>query len=348
MPLTIAEIAELCGGTAAGDPARSVRAAASLETASSTDIAFVTGKKALAVAASSQAGCLLVDSSFTLAGPWALVRVENPRASFARVLAALYPPKRKYAGIHPTAVVASSAAVADDCCIGPHTTVGENTVIAAACTVGPSCCIGDNVTLGPGSVLHANVTIYDGVTIGARAVLHSGVVIGADGFGFALVNGRYEKFPQVGTVSIGDDVEVGANSCIDRAALGVTRIGNGTKLDNLVHVGHNCVFGEHVVVAAQAGFSGGITVGDFAVIGGQAGIGEKAIIEAKAIVGGKAGILPSVKVHAGEPVWGIPARPLRKHLKGLAHVAKLPELREQVQQLGQQISRIEADVKKKS
>jgi UDP-3-O-[3-hydroxymyristoyl] glucosamine N-acyltransferase len=348
MPLTIAEVAKLCGGTPAGDLARSVCAASSVETASSADIAFVAGKKALALAGISQAGCLLVDSSFSLAGPWALVRVENPRAAFARVLAVLYPVKKRAVGIHPTAVIAPTAAIAQDCSIGPHATVGENTVIGSACAVGPSCCIGDDVRLGPGSVLHANVTIYDGVTIGARAVLHSGVVIGADGFGFALVNGRYEKFPQVGTVQIGDDVEVGANSCIDRAALGVTRIGNGTKLDNLVHVGHNCVFGEHVVVAAQAGFSGGITVGDFAVIGGQAGIGEKAVIEAKAVVGGKAGILPSVKVPAGEPVWGIPARPLRKHLKGLAHVAKLPELKEQVQQLGQQLNRVEAEIKKKS
>jgi UDP-3-O-[3-hydroxymyristoyl] glucosamine N-acyltransferase len=348
MPLTIAEIAALCGGTPVGDLARSVSAASSLESASASDIAFVTGKKALALAANCQAGCLLVDSSFSLAGPWALVRVENPRAAFARVLAALYPAKKKAAGIHSTAVIAPTATISDDCYIGPHTTVGENTFIGSACAVGPSCSIGDNVTLGPGTILHANVTLYDGVTIGARVVLHAGVVIGADGFGFALVNGRYEKFPQVGTVHIGDDVEVGANTCIDRAALGITRIGNGTKLDNLVHVGHNCVFGEHVVVAAQAGFSGGITVGDFAVVGGQAGIGEKAVIEAKAIVGGKAGILPSVTVHAGEPVWGIPARPLRKHLKGLAHVAKLPELKEQVQELGQQINRIEAEIKKKS
>ena len=173
-------------------------------------------------------------------------------------------------------------------------------------------------------------------------MIHSGVVIGADGFGFALVGDHYEKFPQVGAVEIGDDVEIGANCCIDRAALGVTRIGDGTKLDNLVHVAHNCELGKHVVVAAQTGFSGSVTVGDYAVIGGQAGIGEKAKIEAKAIVGGKAGVLTSQTIRAGEPVWGIPARPLRGHLKGLAYIQKLPELNETVREIRQRVVELEA------
>jgi UDP-3-O-[3-hydroxymyristoyl] glucosamine N-acyltransferase len=176
--------------------------------------------------------------------------------------------------------------------------------------------------------LHANVTIYDRVRVGARVILHAGCVLGADGFGFTLVNGHYEKFPQVGTVVIEDDVEIGANCCVDRAALGITRIGCGTKLDNLVHVAHNCDIGSHVVIAAQTGFSGSVSVGDYAVIGGQAGIGEKAKIESRAVVGGKAGILTGQTVRAGEPVWGIPARPLRRHLKGLANVGKIPQLRE--------------------
>jgi UDP-3-O-[3-hydroxymyristoyl] glucosamine N-acyltransferase len=156
------------------------------------------------------------------------------------------------------------------------------------------------------------------------------------------VEGRYRKFPQVGTVDIHDDVEIGAGCCIDRAALGVTRIGRGTKLDNLVHVAHNCVVGENVVVAAQTGFSGSVTVGDYAVIGGQAGIGEKAHIEARAIVGGKAGILTSATVRAGEPVWGIPARPLRQHLKGLANVNKLPELKARINQIEQQLKSLKS------
>jgi UDP-3-O-[3-hydroxymyristoyl] glucosamine N-acyltransferase len=154
-------------------------------------------------------------------------------------------------------------------------------------------------------------------------VIHSGAVIGADGFGFELMGDRYRKVPQVGTVEIGDDVEIGANSCIDRATLGTTHIGDGTKLDNMVHIAHNCRIGKHVVIAAQTGLAGGVSIGDYAVVGGQVGIGDKARIEAGAIIGSGAGILTSKIVRAGEPVWGTPARPLRQYLLQLAAVARL-------------------------
>src|SRR6185503_11112168 len=155
------------------------------------------------------------------------------------------------------------------------------------------CHIGRGVSIGERSLLHAGVTVYDDVEIGARAVLHSGCVIGADGFGFVMAGDHYEKFPQVGRVVIGDDVEIGANSCIDRAALGVTWVGDGAKLDNMVHIGHNCRIGRHVVIAAQTGFSGGVVVEDYAVIGGQVGIGDKARIESRAVLGSGCGILTS-------------------------------------------------------
>jgi UDP-3-O-[3-hydroxymyristoyl] glucosamine N-acyltransferase len=166
-------------------------------------------------------------------------------------------------------------------------------------------------------------------------------VIGADGFGFAFVGDHYEKFPQIGTVEIGDDVEFGAHTCIDRAALGVTRVGRGTKLDNMVHIAHNCQIGKHVVIAAQTGLSGGVHVGDYAVIGGQVGIGDKARIEPKAVVGSGAGILTSKVVRAGQPVWGTPARPLKEHLLQLAALARLPEMRAQFQELRERVKRLE-------
>jgi UDP-3-O-[3-hydroxymyristoyl] glucosamine N-acyltransferase len=196
--------------------------------------------------------------------------------------------------------------------------------------------------IGAQTRLHTHVTVYDDVRIGSRAILHAGCVIGADGFGFALTGDHYEKFPQVGTVRIEDDVEIGANSCVDRAALGVTIIGTGTKLDNLVHIAHNCQIGKHVVIAAQTGFAGGVVVEDYAVIGGQVGAGEKARIASRAVVGSGAGILSSQTVHAGEPVWGTPARPLRQHLKGLAHISKIPGLREEIRALKRQISASES------
>ncbi len=321
---TVAQIAEMCGGHVEGDPQHLITSANALQNAEPNDLSFVANRKAIQAAPSSNAGCLLVAESFRASGPWALVRVPEPRAAFARALAALYPAMKPAPAIHPTAVIAETAKI------------GSN------CFVGSGCAIGDHVCIGDETILYANVTIYDRVRIGARVILHSGCVIGADGFGFSLAGDHYEKFPQVGTVEIGDDVEMGANCCIDRAALGVTRIGEGTKLDNLVHVAHNCSIGKHVVVAAQTGFSGSVVVGDYAVIGGQVGIGENARIDSKAIVGGKAGILTSQIVHAGEPVWGIPARPLRKHLKGLANISKLPELRKEISQLRQKIAELQS------
>jgi UDP-3-O-[3-hydroxymyristoyl] glucosamine N-acyltransferase len=340
--LTVAQLAEICGGAVEGDGARIIQGGNSLEAAGPSELSFATGKKGNSLAPDSRAGCLLVDLSFDITGNWSIIRVADPRLAFVRALAALYPPKPHVAFEDSTAVIASTASVAADCFIGAHAVVGEHTRIGSGCYIGNGCVIGDHVSIGPGSTLHANVTIYDGVTIGGRVILHSGCVLGADGFGFTLAGDRYQKFPQIGTVEVGDDVEIGANSCVDRAALGVTRIGTGTKLDNLVHVAHNCVIGQHVVVAAQTGFSGSVVVGDYAVIGGQAGIGEKAKIEARAVVGGKAGILTGQTVRAGEPVWGIPARPLRQHLKGLAHVSKMPELRDQVRKLKQELTNLNA------
>jgi UDP-3-O-[3-hydroxymyristoyl] glucosamine N-acyltransferase len=343
MPFTVAQLAEICGGTAEGNTARLISGANSLDDATEADLSFAASKKAMEGAPNSKAGCLLVSTSFAAAGQWSLIRVADPRVAFARALGVIYPTKEKPPGIHSSAVVAASASIGDGCRIGAHVTIGDDCRIGDGCVIGNGCSLGDGVSIGPASTLHANATIYDGVTIGARAIVHSGCVIGADGFGFALAGDHYEKFPQVGTVEIGDDVELGANCCIDRAALGTTRIGNGTKLDNLVHVAHNCVIGRHVVVAAQTGFSGSVAVGDYAVIGGQAGIGEKARIESRAVVGGKSGVLVSQVIRAGEPVWGIPARPLRRHLKGLAYIQKLPELNERFRELKQRVVKLELE-----
>ncbi len=339
--LTVAQIAELLDGQVEGNSERLITGADALENATPNDLSFVANQKAVQAAPSSGAGCLLVAPSFAQTGKWSLVRVANPRAAFATAVSALYRTPKPPASIHPTAIIAQSASISSDCFVGAHVTIGEHTKIGSGSYIGNGCVIGDDVTIADNTTLYANVTLYDGVRVGARVILHSGCVLGAHGFGFTLINDHYEKFPQVGAVEIGDDVEIGANSCVDRAALGVTRIGEGTKLDNLVHVAHNCVIGRHVVVAAQTGFSGSVVVGDYAVIGGQAGIGEKVTIESKAIVGGKSGILPSQRIEAGEPVWGIPARPLRQHLKGLAHLAKLPQLRQELERLREKIAALE-------
>ena len=321
--MRVQEIAARLNAPCEGDPTRDIHAAAPLDVASAGEITFAGSGKAAQQAMQSAAGCLLVPSAYPATGQ-TLIRVENPRAAFAQVLGWLHPRPVPVRGIHPSAVV------------DPSALVGEGASIGAHCSVGAGCVI------GPGSVLHPRVTLYDGVRLGQRVIVHSGAVIGADGFGFVPTETRtWEKFPQVGGVQIGDDVEIGANCCVDRGALGDTVIGTGTKLDNLVHVAHNCRLGQHVVVAAQTGFSGGVTIGDHAIIGGQVGVGDKARIESGAVVGSGAGILPSKIVRAGTPMWGTPARPLKEHLEHLALVARLPEMRRELAGLRGKLAKVE-------
>ncbi len=331
------EIAGRLSATFEGAGELEITGAAPLDSAGPREIAFVGNSRAAALAASSRAGCLLVTDAFPAGRT--LIRVADPRASFATVLRFLYPPQAVIPGIHPTAVIASDADIAPSAAIGPHAAIGAGAHIGERSSIAAGCVIGAGARIGADCVLHPHVTIYDSVTIGDRAVLHSGCVLGADGFGFVRGSNGYQKFPQVGRVEIGDDVEIGANSCVDRAALGVTRISDGVKLDNMVHIAHNCTIGRHVVIAAQTGLSGGVVVEDYAVIGGQVGIGDKARIEAGAVLGSGCGILTSKIVRKGQVVWGTPARPLKEHLEQLANLARLPKLRREIAELEKRLQR---------
>jgi UDP-3-O-[3-hydroxymyristoyl] glucosamine N-acyltransferase len=341
--MRVRELAEWLGATFEGDGEKDVARAAALETAGGDDLAFVGNRKAAAQADASAAGCLIVPPDFPNAGGRTVIRAAEPRTAFARAVARLHPAPAACPGIHPTAVVDAAAELGDGVAIGAYVTIGAASRIGNGTRIGAGCAIGSRVSIGPGSTLHSNVTIYDDVDVGARAVLHSGCVLGADGFGFVMADGRYEKFPQIGRVVLGDDVEIGANSCVDRAALGVTWIGEGTKLDNMVHVAHNCRIGRHVVVAAQTGFSGGVVVEDYAVIGGQVGIGDKARIETRAVLGSGCGVLTSKIVRAGQVVWGTPARPLKEHLEQLANLGRLPEVRAELAELRRRLQELEGE-----
>ncbi len=303
--MLLKDLADFLDATVEGSGEAEIRAVAALEDATPLDISFVTRGRAAKTAGDSAAACLLVPLDFENASGRTVIRVRDPRVAAARLIGLLQPPRRPAGGVHPTAV------------IGADVTIGEGTSIGAGAV------IGDHVSIGSNCVIHPNVTLYDEVTIGNNVILHAGCVIGADGFGFVFTEGRYEKFPQVGRVEIGDDVEIGANCTIDRAALGVTAIGQGTKLDNMVHIAHNCQIGRHVVIAAQTGLSGGVIVEDYAVIGGQVGIGDKAIIQSRAVLGSGSGVLTSKIVKGGEVMWGTPARPLKEHLAQLAALSKL-------------------------
>lgn len=337
----VAVLAEMCGGTAEGDIERVINSVSSLEDANPNQLSFVANQKAAVSATSSRAGCLLVPHGFQRPDGLTVVRVADPRAAFARLIALLHPARAKEPGTHPTAVIAPTARIGSGCYIGAYVTIGEHAELGDSCTIHAGSHIGESVVMGEGCLLYPNVTLYRDVRIGRGAVLHAGCIIGADGFGFAQTGGRYEKFPQIGTVEIGDDVEIGANSCIDRAALGVTRVGDGSKLDNLVHVGHNCQIGKHVAIAAQAGFSGAVEIGDHAVIGGQVGVGEKAKIVAGAMIGGQAGVLSGKTMRLTEPVWGTPVQPVKEHFAQLAALSRLPELLGEVKRLKQRIEKLE-------
>lgn len=324
--MTAAELAQLVRGELEGNPTVVLTGVASLEEAGAGQLSFVGNRQALRQASNSQADCLLVPLNFENSSARTVIRVKDPRGAFARAIHALHPAPVRATGIHPSCAIDPTAVLGPNVSVGAFASIGPGAQIGEGSTIGSGCHIGAGVRLGSGCLLHPRVTIYDSVTIGDRAVLHSGAVIGADGFGFVRQGDHYEKFPQIGTVQIDNDVEIGANSCVDRAALGVTRIGEGTKLDNLVHIAHNCQIGKHVVIAAQTGLAGNVTVEDNAVIGGQVGIGDKARIESGAILGSGCGILTSKVVRGGQVVWGTPARPLKEYLEQLAVLAKLPEL----------------------
>jgi UDP-3-O-[3-hydroxymyristoyl] glucosamine N-acyltransferase len=338
----VCELADWLDATFEGDGERNITGAAPIEAAGVEDLSFAGTRKAYEQADASAAGCLIVPIDFPNPRSRTVIRSPQPRAAFARAIGRLYPKSAAHPGVHPSAVIHPTANVHPTCSIGPHVSIGPNTEVGQGTSVGPGCSLAANVLIGADCWLHPRVTIYDDSSIGDRCILHSGCVIGADGFGFVMAGDHYEKFPQIGRVVLGDDVEIGANATVDRAALGVTQIGDGTKLDNMVHIGHNCRIGKHVVIAAQTGFSGGVEVGDYAVVGGQVGVGDKARIEARAIIGSGAGILTSKIVRGGQVVWGTPARPLQEHLRSLANIGKLDTMRSQIAELKDRLTEIEA------
>jgi UDP-3-O-[3-hydroxymyristoyl] glucosamine N-acyltransferase len=350
--LTVAELATHVGGRLIGDGSIHVERVADLSTAGAGEIAYVEDEKFFEAGKSSQASCLIAPEEFVAFlkdlivekefGP-ALIEVAKPKLAFALVAGALHPPKHREPFVHESATIAESADIDLTVYIGPHVSIGEGTRIEAGTSIEAGVVIGDHVRVGRDCVLHPGVTLYDDVTIGDRVVLHAGVVVGADGFGYVRDGDEqkgYHKFPQRGTVVIEDDVELGAHTCVDRAALGQTRIGRGTKLDNLVHVGHNCDIGERVVIAAQTGISGSVTIEDDVVIGGQVGFGDHIRVMSGAVIGSKAGVLPGKIVRPGV-WWGIPIQPLDEYKRLNAHLARVPEMREEIKELKRQLGELQ-------
>jgi UDP-3-O-[3-hydroxymyristoyl] glucosamine N-acyltransferase len=322
------EIAEFLNAELVGDGDVEIVGAASADIASEGDIVFVS-KTESEIAGSPS--CVLAPLDFS-APTFPVIKVADPKLAFAKVAELLYADQESSVEINPTAVISESADVALEVSIGAFVCIGSRTRIGSLTRIASGSKIGENVTIGRNCVLHPNVVIEDGCTIGDNVVLHAGVVIGADGFGYVRDEHRYVKFPQIGTVVIEDDVEIGANSCIDRGALGETRIGQGTKIDNLVQIAHNVQIGKRVVIAAQTGISGSTVIEDDCVIGGQVGMGDHATVKTGAIIGSQAGVLPGKIVRAGV-WWGTPVRPLDEYKRQNAMVKGLGRLRDEVRDL---------------
>ena len=325
LEISVEELAHRLGGQAEGEIKRRITGVASLEAAQTADLSFLESERNLPQALGSRAGCLLALPGMELPGR-TVIRVKSSRYGMARAIEMFHPRPPSHAGVHPTAQLGAEVVMEDEVEIGAYAVIGDGVRIGARTSIGAGCVLGEGVILSHDCLLYPRVTLYAGVRLGARVILHSGCVVGSDGFGFVLESGRYYKFPQVGTVDIGDDVEIGANTTIDRGALGTTRIGRGTKIDNLVQVAHNVQIGEHCAIAAQTGISGSGVIEDHVVIAGQVGLGESARVQKGAVLGGQCGILPHKIVRAGQTVWGTPARPLKEYLEQQALVARLPRL----------------------
>ncbi len=312
------------------DSARNTRmtCVSSVRNASAASLVFAESQSTLEEALASGAAAVLVTPELAASvgsSTKPLLVLAQPRLAFAqawRLLGAASETR----GVHPTAIVGEAAEIAKDVSIGPYAVVGERVRIGERTKIDAGCVLADGVKIGADCRLFPRVVIYGGVELQDRVVVHAGCVLGSDGFGYVCdaETGAYTQFPQQGTLVLEDDVEIGANTTIDRGALEETRIGCGTKLDNLVHIGHNVRVGRNVVMAAQTGISGSSAVGDGAILGGQVGIGEHAEVGEGVILGGGAGVLSKKKLRGpGMVFWGRPAQPLRDYLKGLAMVARL-------------------------
>ncbi len=332
MKRTAEEIADAIGARLEGDGMLEITGVAAPERAASRDLIYVESAKHVERAAASAALCVIASEGMALPGK-SVLRAAHTKLAFARAAALLLDRAPLASAIHPTAIIAPLARIAEEAAIGPYAVIGEDAHIGSGTQIGAHSVIGAGCWIGDHCRIHPRVTLYHHVRIGHRVEIHSGAVIGADGFGYTFGEGKYWKFPQAGIVEISDDVEIGANTTIDRGSLHDTRIAEGVKLDNLVHVGHNVQIGAHTVIAAQTGISGSSVVGRHVVIGGQVGIADHCKLEDQAIAGAQAGIPTGKTIRGGQTVWGTPAREIGKFKEAYAWYARLPELAARIKAL---------------
>ncbi len=348
MTLTIEQLAEKLSAEVRGDLSLSISGAQNLEKSREGQITFVSDEPHARSLKTCQASAVLMGrrlaESLRLEDiSQTLLIVADARQAFLQVLETFHPRRKRlavgvssHATVHPSAQIGKNTNIHPGAHIAEHVVIGENCDIHAGVCIGPGCRVGDE------TILYPNVVLYPDVRIGRRVMIHAGAVIGTDGFGYQLVDGAHQKIPHYGTVQIEDDVEIGANSTIDRALVGVTLIGRGTKIDNLVMVAHNCELGRHNILASQVGFAGSVTTGDYVVCAGQVGIADHVHVGTKAVLAAKAGVPKSVA--GGKTYFGSPAQPIEDARKQMMAVRKLPKMREQLRELARQIRTIQSQI----
>jgi UDP-3-O-[3-hydroxymyristoyl] glucosamine N-acyltransferase len=337
---SLAELADHLGAEVVGDPARVVAGVRPLDQAGAEHLSFLHNPKYVEQAAGSEAGAILVQDPTQLPGRDLLV-CDQPYLAVARVLELFHPTPVPEPGVHPTAVVEDDVELGEGASIGPLAAVGGGVKIGAGSVVGAGCVLGPGVEIGRDCVLHPRVVVEDGCRVGDRCILQSGVVIGSDGYGFATVDGVHHKVPQVGIVVLEDDVEIQANTTIDRATMGETRIGRGTKVDNLVQLAHNVRVGEHCLLVAQVGISGSTTIGDHAVFAGQSGAAGHLQIGDRCIVTARSAAMKSFPPDS--VLAGFPGRPQKEWMKTQAAVGRLGSMRKRIAELERRLAELEAD-----
>jgi UDP-3-O-[3-hydroxymyristoyl] glucosamine N-acyltransferase len=332
---TAGELAEYLRARIHGDAHATVVGVASPESAKPEDLIYVDSPRQAARAEASAARCVITAAGAVVTGKTVL-EVENPKLAFAKAAAWLLPSPPLRPEIHPTAIVAATARLAPNIRVGAYVVIEDEVEIGTGTAVDAFCFLGRGARVGQDCRLHPRVTLYAGARLGNSVEVHSGAVIGGDGFGYVYEEGLHIKFPQIGSVEIGDDVEIGCNTTIDRGSLEATQIATGVKIDNLVQVAHNVRIGRNSVVAAQVGVSGSCTIGAQVVIGGQVGIAPHCTLEDDAIIGAQAGIPSGKTIRRGQTVWGTPARPFGRFKEQYGWLSRLPELAERVRKLEQE------------
>lgn len=341
MNILLSEIHSLTSGNLIGDAQTRIQGFSSIDDIEPNTLVFIESEQYAEKAMQSSAAAIIVPFSINELGDKALIQVEKPMLTFMLLLKHFFQDKAYTAGIHPSACIAANAKIHDTAYIGSNVVIGEKTQIGANSVILAGCSVGENVILGENSRLYPNVVIYDNTVIGNRTVLHAGCVVGSDGFGYRYYEGVHHKVPHIGKVIIGDDVEIGANTVIDRASMGATRIGNGTKIDNLVQIAHSVQVGSHNIICSMTGIAGSTKTGSHVTLAANVGVSDHVIIEDNVTLGARTGVAPK-KILRKDTVWlGSPARPQHKTIEQVVAQQQLPDLIVKVRELQKKIEKLE-------